>query len=256
MIEFDPEGRYVRTLAKALDFKSEHGITVSPDNCLWVGDSGRHVIYKLTRDGEVVKMLGTKDSPCDNGFRPEVPYPHNLYTVRRAGEPFNLPTGAFETEEGNVFCSDGYGNASVHVFDVNGERIRTFGGPGDAPDRFRLPHSVWVDRQGLVWIADRDNYRVKVFQADGTSVRCFDPIYPKGTMYGPSTLWGDDTRIYAGENSVGILVFDQKTCALETILEASTGSPILGHSICGDMSGSLYVGHLNPAPMITKLVRR
>lgn len=230
-------------------------ISVSPDDCLWVCDSARHVVYKLTREGEVVRRMGTVDVPCKNGFDPQVPYPHNLYTVNRLGEPFNLPTGAIEAQDGMVYCSDGYGNAAVHAFDSQGNHVLSFGGPGNQPDRFRLPHSLWLDQADRLWVADRDNYRVKVFDREGRPVRCFDPVYPRGTMYGPSTLWGDEQRIYVGQNSVGILVFDQKTLAIECILEAPGGSPVLGHSLCGDSEGNLCIGHLNPSPMISRLER-
>ena len=255
IVEFDPEGQYVKTLGVHLQFGSEHGISVSPDNCLWVCDSARHVVYKITRDGEVVRRLGTLDVSCQNGFDPDVPYPHNLYMVTRLGEPFNLPTGAVEADDGMIYCSDGYGNAAVHAFDPQGKHVLSFGGPGNAPDKFRLPHSVWLDGQDRLWVADRDNYRVKVFDRVGNVVRCFDPVYPRGTMYGPSTLWGDDRRIYVGQNSIGILVFDQKALARECILEAPFGSSILGHSLCGDRTGNLYIGHLNPSPMISRLER-
>ena len=72
IMAFDPEGNYMETLGADLDFGNEHGLHVSPDDCLWVCDSGRHLVYKLTRKGEVVLRLGTPDTPCDNGFRPEI----------------------------------------------------------------------------------------------------------------------------------------------------------------------------------------
>lgn len=255
IIAFDPQGRYMHTLGADLDFGNEHGLSISPDGCLWVCDSARHVVYKLTRRGEVVMMLGEKDKPCDNGFRPEIPYPHNLYTIMRAGEPFNLPTGAMEAANGDIFCCDGYGNTSIHRFDKTGTLQLTFGGPGDAPGKFRLPHALWLDQHGRVWVADRDNFRVQVFDQESTLLRCFEPYYPKTSMYGASVLWGDDQYVFCCQNSGGILVYDVDTLTFRGIMPAPDQSPVMGHSLCGDSEGSLYIGHLDPMPMISKLQR-
>ena len=255
IMAFDAEGIYMGTIGAELDFKNEHGISVSPDGCLWVCDSGRHVIYKLTRRGEVVMRLGEKDAPCDNGFDPRVPYPYNLYTIRRAGEPFNLPTGAMEAPDGTIWCTDGYGNTSLHQFSPEGKLLRTVGGPGVEPGRFRLPHALWIDGGGRIWVADRDNHRVQLFDGEGRLIRCFEPVYPEGSPYGPSTLWGDGERVYCAQNSRGIIVFSEADGEMLGIIEAPLGSCVLGHSICGDSGGSLYIGHLHPEPMVTKLER-
>lgn len=253
ILAFDPDGCYMGTIGAELNFGSEHGLSFAPDGCLWVCDSDRHVAYKLTRNGEVVMILGNLDKPCDNGFDPAVPYPYNLYTINRAGEPFNRPTGVVETEDA-IWACDGYGNTSVHRFDKQGKLELTFGGPGSDPDKFRLPHAIWIDRKNRVWIADRDNHRIELYDRDGGLIRCFDPIYPIGTPYGPSTLWGDDQFIYCCQNSRGIAIYDQETLDM-SLLEAPITSGIMGHSMCGDSQGSLYIGHLNPEPMVTKLER-
>lgn len=255
IVAFDPDGRYIETIGRNLCFLSEHGISFAPDGNLWVCDSGRHVVYKLTRKGEVIRQLGQIDVPCDNGFDPRIPYPHNLYTIAQTGKPFNLPTGAMETDEGSVYCTDGYANTAVHHFNRDGQWLSTFGSPGSAPGQFRLPHALWIDIDCRIWVADRDNYRVQLFSPDGELLHCFDPVYPKGSPYGPSTLWGDSRYVYAGQNSVGILMYDVTALTLAGIIEAPAGSPILGHSLCGDRQGNLYIGHLDPLPMISKLER-
>lgn len=255
IMAFDPEGNYMETLGADLDFGNEHGLHVSPDDCLWVCDSGRHLVYKLTRKGEVVLRLGTPDTPCDNGFRPEMPYPYNLFTIREAGAPFNLPTDAMEAPDGSVWCTDGYGNTSLHHFSREGKLLRTVGGPGIEPGKFRLPHGLWIDSRGRVWTADRDNHRVQVFDAEGKLLRCFDPVWPENTPYGPSNLWGDGTFIHVCQNSRGILLYREEDMTFQGILEAPFGFPTLGHSICGDARGNLYIGHLDPEPMVSRLER-
>ena len=255
IMAFDPEGVYMGTLGAALDFGNEHGISFTRDDCLWVCDSGRHVVYKLTRKGEVVMRLGTQDQPCDNGFDPEVPYPYNLYTIRRAGEPFNLPTGAMEAPDGTVWCVDGYGNTSLHQFSSDGRLLRTVGGPGIEPGKFRLPHALWIDREGRIWVADRDNHRVQLFDSEGRLLRCFPPCYPVGSPYGPSTLWGDGRFVFCCQDSRGILVYDEQKAEEYGLMEAPLHSSLLSHSVCGDSHGSLFIGNLHPEPMVTKLER-
>lgn len=255
ILAFDPSGQYMETLGAELNFNSEHGISISSDNCLWVCDSGRHVVYKLTRKGEVVIRLGTPDVPCDNGFRPEMPYPYNLYTIKCAGAPFNRPTGAVEAPDGTIWCSDGYGNTSLHHFSKDGKLLKTVGGPGSEPGKFRLPHSLWVDDKGRVWVADRDNHRVQLFDGAGKLLRGFEPIYPEGSPYGPSTLWGDDRYVYCSQDSRGIIAYDVRTLEFVGLIEAPADSAVLGHSMCGDAQGNLYIGHLHTERMVSKLER-
>lgn len=255
IVQLDEEGKYIRTLGADLRFGNEHGIFISEQGHIWVCDSARHVVYELDENGELLRTLGNLDKPCDNGFRPEIPYPHNLYTITRGGEPFNLPTGAVQAPDGSIYCCDGYGNTAVHHFSAEGELLRTWGEPGDKPGQFRLPHSLWVDPQQRVWVADRDNFRVQVFGADGALLRCYDPVYPKDSPYGASWLWGDARHMYCGQNSLGILVFDIQSLDYLGAIEAPTGNPILGHSLCGDSLSNLYIGHLGGSPMVARMTR-
>ena len=148
-----------------------------------------------------------------------------------------------------------HGNASLHHFSKDGKLLRTVGGPGNKPGEFRLPHSLWIDDNGLVWVADRDNYRIEVFDGQGDLVKCFDPIYPYNIPYGLSTLWGNEQYVFCSQDSRGIVVYDVKALNFVGFIAAPNGSPILGHSLCGDSEGSLYTGNLHPDPMVTKLIR-
>ena len=144
---------------------------------------------------------------------------------------------------------------SLHHFSREGKLLRTVGGPGIEPGKFRLPHGLWIDSRGRVWTADRDNHRVQVFDAEGELLRCFDPVWPENTPYGPSNLWGDGTFIHVCQNSRGILIYREEDMTFQGILEAPFGFPTLGHSICGDARGNLYIGHLDPEPMVSRLER-
>ena len=254
IVEFDQDGNFAGSYGRELDFKSEHGIIITEDDRMWVCDSGRHVVYQLTLKGEVISMLGTLDKPCDNGFKKESPFPHNLFTIQRAGEPFNLPTGAVEANNGDVFCSDGYGNTSIHHFSKEGKLIKTWGGPGDEPGKFRLPHSIWIDPKQNIWVADRENFRVQVFTWEGALIKCFDSIYPKGSAFGQSCVWGNGEYIFVEQNSIGICIYSLDYEFIG-IIEAPIHSPILGHSLCVDKEGNIFIGHLNEPYAISKLTR-
>ena len=250
---FDPDGRYMGSIGAELGFGSEHGLYATAEDHLLVCDSGRHVVYELDREGHVLLELGEKDHPCDNGFDPQVPYPYCLFTIEKAGAPFNKPTGAVKASDGSIWCCDGYGNASIHHFTADGQLLGTYGGPGREPGRFVNPHSIWVDKNGLVWVCDRDNHRVQVFDKDGSLVKCQEPFWPIDSPYGPSTLWSDGRYMFFSCDTRGMGVYDVDTLALYGILEAPRNSPMLGHSMCGNAQGDLFFGHLDPKPMITKL---
>lgn len=87
--------------------------------------------------------------------------------VTHGGGPFNLPTDIDLTPAGEIFVTDGYGNARVHKFAADGTHLLFWGEPGTGPGEFNLPHAVWVARDGRVLVADRENDRVQVFDQNG-----------------------------------------------------------------------------------------
>jgi DNA-binding beta-propeller fold protein YncE len=88
-------------------------------------------------------------------------------TIRRAGPPFHYPTNLAVSPAGDLYVTDGYGNARVHVFDPAGRHRFSWGEPGDGPGQFRVPHGIAIDPDGTVFVADRENSRVQLFAPDG-----------------------------------------------------------------------------------------
>src|SRR5207248_6491697 len=88
-------------------------------------------------------------------------------TVRRAGPPFHYPTNLAVGPSGDLYVTDGYGNARVHRFAPDGRLLQSWGEPGGGPGQFRVPHGLAVDEDGTVYVADRENSRVQLFTADG-----------------------------------------------------------------------------------------
>jgi DNA-binding beta-propeller fold protein YncE len=106
--------------------------------------------------------LGASGTPSDTGATSM-----DYRTILRAGPPFHYPTNLALSTEGELYVSDGYGNARVHKFSPDGRLLFSWGEPGDGPGQFRLPHGIAVDRQGTVYVADRENSRIQLFTPDG-----------------------------------------------------------------------------------------
>jgi sugar lactone lactonase YvrE len=151
------------------------------------------------------------------------------------GGPFNLPTDIALTPSGDMFITDGYGNARVHKFAADGTHRFSWGEPGSAPGQFMLPHGVWIDRLGRVLVCDRENDRVQVFDQDGKLLR----IWPT-KLIGPATFYIDAGDIvYIPEHNGGLV----SVLTLEGERLAQWGDPSFRscHSIWGDSRGDLYV---------------
>ncbi len=126
-----------------------HSVRVDPQGNVWIADATAHVVYKMTAEGKELMRLGTKG------------------VSGSSQTTFNLPTDIGFAPNGDIYITDGYGGARVVKFSRDGKFLLEFGKRGEGPGEFRLPHNVVVDRQGKVYVTDRDNQRVEVFDADG-----------------------------------------------------------------------------------------
>jgi hypothetical protein len=128
---------------------SSHHIKIDGQGQVWLADAANHVVLQCTPEGKLVKRLGTAgESGCDETH-------------------FNRPTDMAVTPDGQVFVSDGYGNARVVHFDARGRFVKAWGKLGTAPGEFNLPHAIALDSQGRLYVADRNNARVQVFDQEG-----------------------------------------------------------------------------------------
>ena len=132
---------------------------------IYLADRGAHVAMKLSVSGEVLLEVGNRGQPSDTGcFEDEG-------IVLRAGGPFNRPTRLSPSPSGDLYASDGYRNCRVHRFAADGQFIASWGRPGgDGPGAFFSPHCLWVDGAGQVYVCDRKNNRIQIFDAEGTFV--------------------------------------------------------------------------------------
>ena len=147
---WDTDGNFITSWGEGL-FNFPHGIYILPNDNLWLVDAFDHVATQHTPDGTIVKSLGEKGVP----------------TASFLGKPFNMPTGLALAPNGEMFVSDGYGGHRVHRFSADGELLQSWGREGTGPGEFVNVHNVTVDADGRVYICDRENNRIQLFDADG-----------------------------------------------------------------------------------------
>jgi DNA-binding beta-propeller fold protein YncE len=164
IVVFDRQGSYLCSWGTD-EINEGHIMSIAPDDSMYLVDRGAHQALRLKLDGERLMELGRKGYPSDTGLTVIGGEP------RRAAGPFNMPTRMFCAPSGDIYVSDGYRNARIHRFSAGGELISSWGVPGkNAPGEFYLPHSLWVDSQGLVYVCDRKNNRVQIFSPEGEFV--------------------------------------------------------------------------------------
>lgn len=173
--EFDPEGRFIRSIGKGL-FDQPHGLRIDAEDNIWTTDVGSHLVLKLSPAGRVLMVLGRKDWGAEANWL------------------FNKPTDIALGKNGDIYVSDGYGNSRVVKFDKDGNFIKSWGSFGVAPGQFDLPHSIVIDNQGRVYVADRENQRIQIFDADGNFLKEWTGIgYPYGLYITPDQhIWESD----------------------------------------------------------------
>src|SRR5207244_7311968 len=121
----------------------------------------------FTTDGKLRRTIGTRGQRSDTGVDPKDFSSAAYRNVTHGGGPFNLPTDIALTPSGEMFVTDGYGNARVHKFAADGKYLFSWAEPGTGPRQFNHPHGVRTDRHGRVLVCDRENDRVQAFDQDG-----------------------------------------------------------------------------------------
>jgi DNA-binding beta-propeller fold protein YncE len=129
-----------------------HSIRVDRDDNVWVVDATAHAVYRLDAQGRIAQTLGTPG------------------TAGQGERTFYLPTDVAFAPNGDVLVSDGYGNARIVRFARDGRYLAQFGSRGNGPGQFQLPHNLAVDAQGRVYVTDRDNQRIVIFDAQNRYV--------------------------------------------------------------------------------------
>ena len=165
----------------------------------------------------------------------------------KSGPPFNCPTGVSSSPSGELYVSDGYGNASVHKFSPSGTLLFSWGAPGGDPGQFRLPHFVWADGQERVWVVDRENHRVQIFDNRGGFINEWTDLIrptdifidPEGTVYISELC--ERISIFTNNGTLLSRWGNEKGKNLDEALFVSS------HTIAVDSHGDLYTGEVAQA---------
>ncbi len=185
VIVFDGDGNFLRSWGEGL-YPRAHGVTMSPDDTIFLTDDGDHTVRKCQLDGTVLFTLGVPGKPA--------PF--------MSGDPFNRCTHvAIDPQTADFYVSDGYGNARVHKYDPEGRLLLSWGESGTGEGQFNIAHNICTDKDGWVYVADRENQRIQVFDRNGK----FETQWKN--MARPCGLYIDqngDQKVYVGELGVAI----------------------------------------------------
>lgn len=239
LVVFDCEGNFLDSWGEGV-LRDAHGIYIDSDDNVYCTEHGSHCVYKFNRDGELVMTLGTPGRPAE-----------------RDGDPFNQPTDLAIASTGELFVSDGYGNARVHKFSPDGELLLSWGERGDGPGQFALSHGVRVDKYDRVWVCDRENHRIQIFDIAGAFLTEW------AGLRRPTTVFFDliEDVVYVAEldYQVSVYAFDGKLIAQwGGGRESDKPGEFLAcpHGIWMDSHGDLYVSEVGADGRLQKFARQ
>jgi len=216
-------------------FLMPHGLEVDKENNVWVTDVLLHQIFKFSSEGKLLLTLGEAQVPGNDA------------------EHFNLPTDVAVSDDGSFYVSDGYGNSRVVKFSKDGTYLFEWGKFGKKHGEFKIPHGIDLDKDGNVYVADRENNRIQKFDSKGNFITVWqnkrsEQLYAVNIDHKNNHLFGIDyltlkNTIVKGSD---IFRFD-----LNTNLQVQFGrtgfydGPISRyHDIQIDEEGSIYVGDI------------
>lgn len=219
ILVFDRAGKFLRSWGDD-QIKSAHGLRIDKENNVWVTDIGHHRVLKYDAEGKLLLTLGQKDKPGDGPGQ------------------FNKPTDVAVAPSGEFFVSDGYGNSRVVKFSKEGKYLKEWGKKGKGEGEFDLPHAICLDGRGRVYVGDRENNRVQVFDVEGK----FLAQYPESGA--PFGLFLTSGRLFVADgraNWVKVLDLDGKPLGRWGEKGTAAGQFDLPHALCIDAHGAVYV---------------
>jgi sugar lactone lactonase YvrE len=233
ILVFDRDGRLLSSWGHG-QFEHPHGIWISPKDEMYLTDRDAHVVSKWTLDGKLLRTWGTAGAPG------------------APGTPFNQPTKAVETPDGELYVSDGYGQHRVHRFDKQGQLVHSWGEQGEGPSQFALPHDVYVDERDRVLLCDRENQRVQLFDRAGQYTGEWRELKS------PMQIVVRDGVLYMceGGNRISVRTLDGEMlsgCEYATASPRKQNGP---HSLWVDSRGDIYVGEVTGENGFQKFVRQ
>jgi hypothetical protein len=251
VIVFDRNGNFLRSWGEGV-FGRPHGVIVTPDQFVWGSDDVHHLIRKFDLNGKLIDQIGVKGQASDSGYIEAGDLMQRLNSIKRSAGPFNRPTKLVLAPWGEMYVSDGYGNASVHRFTGGGQYISTWGGAGHGPGQFFLPHGLAIDARERILVADRENSRVQLFSKDGKFLEEWTDVARPGDV-----AIDKEGTLYISESPKGVCIKDLDGKVLSRFDAVQDGILRNAHSLTVDSRGDIYVVEIaEGAPTIKKFVRQ
>ena len=237
---YSAQGKFLQAWGEGL-FKAGHNLRFDHDGNVWIADALVHTVRKFSPEGKLLLTLGTPDEPGEDDRH------------------FNKPTDIAISPKGDLFVSDGYANNRVVHFDKNGRFIKAWGRLGTKAGEFSLPHSIGIDSKGKLYVGERNNVRIQVFDQQGTSLAQWrNLILPWGIWITPKDeilVCGSSPMRWAAHKMCGLPPKDQIVIKFDTtgrVLELwslpmsqtdaiEPGQVSWLHSLAADSKGNLYV---------------
>jgi len=186
LLEFAASGEFLGEIGKDLyAWAFAHTVRIDKDDNIWAIDKGSDMVVKFNPAGRVVWVFGRRKESAEEETKP---WEHVEPPLPAIDGLFRQPTDVAWDSDGNIFISDGYINSRVAKYDKNGEWVKSWGVKGTGPGQFRLPHTIAIDRNNNVYVGDRSNRRIQVFDTDGKLLRMFSidvpPVPGTHAVYG------------------------------------------------------------------------
>ena len=227
IVVFDGKGKFLRSLGKGM-FGNPHGMRFDHEGNLWVTDNGDHQVMKFSPQDKLLFTLGTKGKAGTDS------------------KTFNRPTDIAFTPKGDaVYISDGYGNSRVVKVAPDGKYLLDWGKRGTGPGEFNTPHSIAVDSKGAVYVSDRENNRIQIFDPNGKFLRQWTHL---GATQNIFITPEDQMWIITHRDNIENITYDTLAGRIMRI-ELATGKVLgamesPGHWLHAAPSGEIFIGSL------------
>jgi streptogramin lyase len=171
LLEFGAKGEFIREIGKGLyGWSFAHSVRIDRDDNIWAIDKGSDMVIKFNQSGQVAMVFGRRKESAD---RETSAWEHVDPPLPPVDGLFRQPTDVAWDSEGSIYVTDGYVNSRVAKYDRNGDWVKSWGEPGTGPGQFRLPHAIGIDRHDNIYVGDRSNRRIQVFDTGGAFLRMF-----------------------------------------------------------------------------------
>jgi len=206
LLEFDQNGVFVREVGKGLyGWAFAHSVRIDKDDNIWAIDKGSDMVIKFNPAGRVIWVFGRRKESADEDTKP---WEHAEPPLAAIDGLFRQPTDVAWDSKGNIYISDGYINSRVAKYDKDGNWVKQWGTKGTAPGQFNLPHAIAIDNSDNIYVGDRSNRRIQVFDTEGKFLRMFAidvPPDPKTRAVNGNTPSGQAlARVIGAPNSICI----------------------------------------------------